>query len=336
MIRLNSNLNAQGQIPLGKVCEFTLAKRKPDIESRCYLMHHDLFYLKPILDWNQSDHVSLFLEAPGKYTLLVEWREPGGKSGWVELPITVLANVKTLYIPQMVQVDSKTQIWAPSEWEAQRMENYERTAFDLLPKIVQPGWVIYDVGANLGMYALQFSRLVGPQGRVYGIEANPVCVYFLRTNLALNNISNCIILPVAISDSASQINFNINYSNSALGLIQSSPFYATKPGHEILVHGDSLDTMISELNLRKPNLIKIDIEGAEGFALRGMLRTITESRPVLIIEVHGKQAAEMTFRQLEPMRYDFLEIASNTKFANVNELLNWFPDAVLQFICKPL
>jgi FkbM family methyltransferase len=336
MLKITSKLNAKGEVEIGHTCDFEIIRSSPEIETRSFLIHQDIHYLKPILDWNTENGINIFPEAPGSYLLLIEWRGPGLSSGWVSQPFQVIANVKTFNTPQQIDLGNKTHMWGPNEWEAIRLKAHEKPVMDLLAQIVRPSWVVYDIGANLGVYSIQFSRQVGQHGFVYCIEANPVCVYFLRANLEYNRISNCEILPVALSDIHRQIDFTINYSNSALGVTQNSPFYASKVGHDITVQGYSLDELIDEYHLKKPDLIKIDIEGAEGYAVKGMQKTIAQDRPLILVEVHGRTAAEMTFRELGKMGYHFQDISSQNQFTNVDQLIAWFPEAVLQFMCTPI
>ena len=68
----------------------------------------------------------------------------------------------------------------------------------------------------------------------------------------------------------------------------------------------SLDALIAGCHLRAPDFIKLDIEGAEGLAVSGMARTLASVRPTLLIEVHGRRAAEATFQAVDWNGYRFL------------------------------
>ena len=133
----------------------------------------------------------------------------------------------------------------------------------------------------------------------------PICVYFLRANLELNGVSNCDILPIALLDSRKDTPFTIIYGNSNVGLSPKSSSYPSKIGQEIMVQGYGLDELIDAYNLKKPDLIKIDIEGAEEFAIKGMEKTLSRYRPVIFMEVHGLEAAHNTFPMLEAIGYRY-------------------------------
>jgi FkbM family methyltransferase len=336
MIKIVSRLT-KNKVLLGSTCEFELVRLDPRVETRAFLRHQGIFYLKPLSDWTADDVIYLFPEAPGEYILAVEWRSADGSRGWVEQPFEVVAGTRRVdNSPQKIRIDRKTRLWVPSKWEARRLSGYEKPAFKILSQIVQPGWVVYDVGANIGLYSIRFSRLVGKHGHVYCLEANPVCVYFLRANLELNGAINYDILPVALLDSRKLSNFTINYGHFGLGITRESSFYAWKVGHEIAVQSYSLDELAETYNLRNPDLIKIDIEGAEEFAVMGMEKIISHHRPIILLEVHGKSVAEKTFRRLDRAGYRYQDTSSRKEFHAVNDLLSWFPDALLQIICFPL
>jgi FkbM family methyltransferase len=201
-------------------------------------------------------------------------------------------------------------------------------------KQVKKDWIVYDIGANLGYYSIFLARAVGSKGHVYSFEANPLCAYFLQTNLAQNQIENCDIYPVAIMDKSENIPFTINYASSAVGVIQKSIFYLAKAGHEITVESHSIDWLVENYGLKPPQLLKIDIEGAEQYALRGMEKTLENYHPVILIEIHGKDAANHCLPLLEKVGYRFQNMEGKS-FESAEEFLSEFTDMVAQVLCTP-
>jgi FkbM family methyltransferase len=334
MLRLKLVTHKTNNINLGEVCEYCLEGNLEGIQIRVFLKHLGLFYLKPVVDWTYNPSFQIFPEAPGDYSVIVEWKNHEGNEGWLQEYFHVMANVKVINQPRMMKTSLGFNLWVPSEWETSLFQNYEQPVFDLLNTIVKQQWVIYDVGANIGYYSLQFSRLVGDQGHIYCFEANPLCVYFLQANLQENNAKNYDILPGALTDNSLMVNFTINYANSGLGITQQSKFYGSKAGHEFAVQGYCLDDLVETFALNAPNLIKIDVEGAENFVLQGMQRTLQKHRPIILLEVHGRAAAESALPKLGSLNYHFVVI-NGSKFPNADALLQWFPDSVLQLICYP-
>jgi FkbM family methyltransferase len=197
---------------------------------------------------------------------------------------------------------------------------------------IKRGWTVFDIGANLGFYSIYFSRAVGVKGHVYCFEANLVCVYFLQTNLILNHVENCAIIPAAILEKQDTTPFTINYASSGLGITQKSSFYTTKLGHEISVLGFDLDELLNSHFNKPPDLIKIDIEGAEEYAVRGMERILRRHHPILLLEIHGLEAAKITLPLLDRLGYRVQDV-DGKKLLRVNEFLASFSDKVTQLIC---
>jgi FkbM family methyltransferase len=193
---------------------------------------------------------------------------------------------------------------------------------------------VYDIGANVGLFSVRFARWIGADGWLYAIEPNPMCVYLLRANLVDARVENFTILPVALSNHRAECAFTLNYGSTLIGVGGDSP-YAGKPGHHIRVDAESLDALIPALNLRGPNFIKLDVEGAEGTVVAGMMETIATTRPTLMIELHGREAASRTLKCLSGFDYRYLVSSTGEAFASAERLLDSLPEACVQVIGVP-
>jgi len=137
----------------------------------------------------------------------------------------------------------------------------ERSYPNLLSKITRDDIVI-DAGANIGMFSIMASILVEKTGKVIAIEPDPENLKILKRNIELNNISNIIIVNKALfSKSGERINF---YQNGVMSRISLSD--NNESSNHIEVETITLDDIISNINLH-PKVLKMDIEGAEKFAL---------------------------------------------------------------------
>jgi FkbM family methyltransferase len=335
MIEITPNFPSSLKTPLGRTCVFQIQKEAPDIETRSFIIQQNIFHLKPLSDWGNREQVTFFPEAVGDYKLLVQWRTAEGKTGWKNQPFMVVASIKNIPQPTKIKNDRRMSMWVTNGWEKAHFNNYELPVTNLLPRLISKGQVVYDIGANLGFYTVHFSRLVGPKGQVICFEPSPLCIYFLQANLDLNAVKNCLILPLAVSDQVGDLKFTINYENSAVGLAQPSHFYGGKIGHEITVSGYPLDELIEQFDLPIPDLVKIDVEGAEEYAVRGMKDTLSSHQPVLLIEIHGAQAARMTIPLLAENGYSYKVISTGAEFQDAESLLAWFPDVIHQLLCIP-
>jgi FkbM family methyltransferase len=318
------------QVRLGE--ESVLRLAASDVYCRAYVKHDGVYYAQPLVDWGTRQELRFRPEAPGRYTVAVEIEDADRIRHWNYLPIDVVPAIAASG-PKLIEIDADTRLWTPSEWESQIMGGHEPQSIAYLKALVKPGQVIFDVGANLGIYSIPLARIGGPQSRVYCVEANPVCVYFLQMNLRINNITTAEVLPFALHEDEGTVDFTVNYRNLMLGLAGDLP-YAHKPGHKIGVAAMSLDAAIDRYQLPRPDFIKIDIEGAEAHAVRGMSATLDACSPTVLIELHGQGAARETLQSASWTGYRFQETQSGTTFQNARELSEWFPDACLQVIAR--
>ena len=144
---------------------------------------------------------------------------------------------------------------------------------------LNPGDVIYDVGANVGYMSVLAARLVGPAGRVECFEPLPANIDVLRRNLESNDFANFAIHEVAVSDHDGHVRMSLGDGlRMGNGQIVQTTDQAT-----IEVPVQRLDG----LRLRAPQLVKVDVEGVELAVLRGMAETLAAHRPTIIVELHG-------------------------------------------------
>jgi FkbM family methyltransferase len=152
---------------------------------------------------------------------------------------------------------------------------------NIFKTILKSGDCCLDIGANIGFYSIFSSKIVGSRGQVHSFEASPKIAKFLEDNIELNKLSNVHIHNIALSDAPGEISF-FESSGDHLG-ISSMRDVGNHRSHEIKVRADTLDSIIDEIPQVK--LIKIDIEGAEMLALKGMTGLLERDKPFLILEV---------------------------------------------------
>jgi len=158
--------------------------------------------------------------------------------------------------------------------------NREEFMIKTVKEIVNEGDIVVDVGANIGIYSLILSKLVGEKGRVYSFEPDPDNFSLLLKNMKENNIKNVIMVNKAISDKEGKQNLYLNKDNSAFhSLIRYNNNLFEK---SIEVGTTTLDNFFSNLN-KKVNFIKMDIEGYEGDALKGAKELLKKSGKIKII-----------------------------------------------------
>ena len=148
---------------------------------------------------------------------------------------------------------------------------------------VQPGATVLDVGANLGAYTVLFARWVGPQGRVIAFEPAPASRDGLERQLALNGAADRVaVRPEAVAAAGGVRPFRADamQGDNRLNVGDAGPGV-------ILVETTSLDEFCAREDVN-PDVIKIDVEGAELDVLRGARTTIARGGAglALFIELH--------------------------------------------------
>lgn len=143
--------------------------------------------------------------------------------------------------------------------------------------LVHPGDVVFDLGANQGVYTCAFASAVGGRGRVVALEPIPHQAARVRANVALNGFENCTVVEKAISDRAGAASLHMGFGDTAASLIDDGQ-------SSIEVKTTTVDLLVDELGLQRVDFIKLDVEGAEMMALRGAERTLRRFGPGLAVE----------------------------------------------------
>lgn len=159
---------------------------------------------------------------------------------------------------------------------------FEPHCLTYLAKCVNRGGTVVDVGANIGLYTLESSLVVGPTGQVISIEAAPPHAQALQKNIQLNRMNNVSVIEAAVGDSVGEATLTLP-SGDNLGMFTVGPVSGDKVFRVVL---RPIDDLLKERGINSVDLIKMDIEGSEYRALRGAARTLGRCRPVLIIELN--------------------------------------------------
>lgn len=160
---------------------------------------------------------------------------------------------------------------------------------------VRPGATFFDIGANVGYYSILASRLVGTSGRVAGFEPLIRNLSYLQRHVELNRADNVRILPFALSSENTILSFSTG-ENSAMGHLDSNG------GGEFLVPTVSLDEIAEKLGLT-PDVIKMDVEGAEMEVFRGATRILNEARPTIFLSTHSPELRTDCIALLDGLGY---------------------------------
>jgi len=153
----------------------------------------------------------------------------------------------------------------------------------IMRETLASGDVFYDLGANIGFLSLVAAALVGRDGAVYSFEPLPANVAVLRANAKRNGLDQIEVVEAAISDESGTATLAIGRSDQD-GKLDKNVVTADELNISVTV--TTIDAYIAA-GARPPTLIKIDVEGVELAALRGMSHTLRMHHPQLICELHA-------------------------------------------------
>lgn len=165
--------------------------------------------------------------------------------------------------------------------------DFEHMEFDYLESRIQKGWCAWDVGANVGIWSLVLSKLVGENGSVHSFEPVNSTRQMLLENLSLNRVTNVVVNSFALSNSNSSGVINIGVNAGCNTLVESESGNSTGQVTQEIVckTGDSYQVDSQSI----PSFIKIDVEGWEPEVVSGM-ETLLSKSPMIMVEVSGKDA----------------------------------------------
>lgn len=152
-------------------------------------------------------------------------------------------------------------------------------------RTLRPGDTFIDVGANIGYFTVLASRLVAMHGQVVAIEASPDFARAIRDNVALNNCGNVRLVNAAASDRTDHIPFYqpdpYNRGNT------TSVFTGAAIPARFAIGSKVLPELLTDHELRRARLVKIDVEGSEYAVMRGLIPALSRMRDdaELIIEI---------------------------------------------------
>jgi FkbM family methyltransferase len=173
---------------------------------------------------------------------------------------------------------------------------YDHEMQEAMRRYVTRGTVFFDIGANAGFHALLAARLVGPTGHVYSFEPLPNNVEMVAEQLRLNQVDWCDVVEKAVSETDGECDIFLGTTNAVASLMD-------KGERSVRVETIMLDTFCD--GERDPDVVKLDIEGAEGMALRGGVRTVERAKPVFLIEFHGPECVREVDDVLRPLGYEY-------------------------------
>jgi FkbM family methyltransferase len=163
---------------------------------------------------------------------------------------------------------------------------YSREILEVFRYFAKPGETVIDVGAHIGYFTLFLAELVGSRGHVYCFEPDPRAMNFLKTSITASRMDWIEVSPLALAQGRGTIDF---YLAKGLGSSSAIKSFQQVNASRAMVSTISLDELVDEGRVTGTiRLIKIDIEGFELEAIRGMVKVLKIHRPIMVIEVNNE------------------------------------------------
>jgi FkbM family methyltransferase len=159
---------------------------------------------------------------------------------------------------------------------------------EVVASCLGPGAVFVDVGANVGFFSVIAARLVGSAGTVVAFEPVPKNAALIRRNAARNGFRQVTVVEKAVADreGSGRLVLAAYAGGSALDFVAPPPDACGRLDVDLV----TLDGWLAERPGLRPDLVRIDVEGAELAVLQGMADTLSRLRPDVIVEVDDAQA----------------------------------------------
>lgn len=185
------------------------------------------------------------------------------------------------YLKPIMQWDGHTVSMNPSDFgvsfELQSTGEYEGASMEECKKNLKPGMVFVDVGANIGLFTLTAARQVGPTGHVYAFEPGKGNCALLRKNIEQNGYKNVTVIEKAVTDKSGTCTLFESEFNPADHRI----YEVSKDRKQVTIECIALDDYF-KLGATI-DMVKMDIEGAEELAIKGMERILIDSKTLQLI-----------------------------------------------------
>lgn len=206
--------------------------------------------------------------------------------------------------------------------------DYEATCLAAVREVVGPGMVALDIGASFGVYTLSMANMVAPGGRVYAFEPMHRTAVALKDHVRLNGIDDRVtVVETVVSDVSGTVNFYEPSGNSSATtnmMASMAPEWVgarNKSAAETEVNVERASTTVDDFCAEHdiaPDFVKVDVEGAEAFVLRGARQFLERRKGHLLLEVHPHglellgESAQAVLKQLSDAGWSYREVEQKT------------------------
>lgn len=207
----------------------------------------------------------------------------------------------------------------------------EQPEQDAMRRVVAPGDVALDIGANMGIHTVLLAKLIGPRGKLFAFEPNRTLLPPLRRTV--DGLPNTSLHTCALSDQAGQSAFFVPADDTKASLANWTEEAIDGIAREETCERRRLDDMVAEGTIAQPDFIKCDVEGAELLVFRGARAVLDRpDGPIVLFEVNSytaqgfglaTSAAKDFLESLPTARYRFFEVRDDGSLPRIVTLTPW-------------
>lgn len=203
---------------------------------------------------------------------------------------------------------------------------YEYPMQCALKRELESAKCFYDLGANAGFFSLVAANLLGEQGRVVSFDPDPFNCSTMNEQIEMNNLQDrWSIEQKGIADKHGHAVFELEKPGSSKGHLQETG----AGGFDVGSGKDSFEVELVALDdvidaHPHPDVVKMDIEGAEILAMKGATRLLRDVRPIFLIELHGPESVRAVHAALREHNYSFFTIENEALPKDTRELPRHF------------
>lgn len=181
--------------------------------------------------------------------------------------------------------------------------NYELDEVDFARSCIARGDHVLDIGANIGYFTILLASWVGERGSVVAFEPVPANLQLLRRSIAENRFEDRVrVIPNVVADTAGEadlLSVDVRYAFNSGGAFLMSGTAPTPLDHRRI---RVTKTQLDMLEMPRPvSFIKLDVEGAEGLALRGAKELLRTDRPTVLAELNPEQLLMVSGTNVEDL-----------------------------------
>jgi FkbM family methyltransferase len=158
----------------------------------------------------------------------------------------------------------------------------------VLREYLEAGDVIFDIGANTGMWTIPMAKKLSPSGMVYAFEPEGEAFQAIEKNVALNELTNVVPLKIAIADADGTADFYIRPGSELHSLFAVNPLSDDNEQYVVRVKTAAIDSLVRSGSIPLPTFLKIDVEGAELLVLEGMSVAGNTKIRHILLELHNE------------------------------------------------